>query len=213
MKVKAMDDFKPPKVFCVGPYKTGTTSLHRFFQSYNLKSYHGPRWVNWCKSRKAHRLDCFDCLSDGMKHPLDFLHDRYPDAKFIYSKRALRDWMISRHAHRRRKSKEFGYYLLILIGIKGISGIRYQNSAVRKWPKDYHDHERRVFSFFKDKPGKLLVVDVFNDSPEDVGRQIHDFLELPGEPHQLPKENVAPNKLRTSSEQAIDRVLNEMDLE
>lgn len=213
MTTDIMGSLKQFKVFCVGPYKTGTTSVHRFFQSYNLRTYHGPRWVFWCKPRRAHRLDDFDCFSDGMKHPIAFLFDRYPNAKFIYTKRDIRDWMISRHMHRRGRSKRLYYYFLILIGIKQWSGVQFRDEEVKKWPQEYHDHEKRVFDFFEGKRNCLLLIDLSNDLPEDIARRIHEFLNLPGEPHEFPKKNVAPNSLRAFSEQAVDRVLREVSLQ
>ena len=201
-----------PKIFCVGLYKTGTTSLHRFFQAYDLRSYHGPAWVGWCRPGKAPRLDKYDCFSDGMEHPLEFIYERYPQAKFIYTTRSLRGWMISRHMHRRLKSRQLGYYFLIAIGMKKMRGIRYRDKDVKTWPQDYHDHEKRVCDFFENKPGQLLVIDIFADSAEEIGRKIHAFLQLPGKPRVFPHQNVAPNALRHSSEQAIDRVLRELGL-
>ena len=212
MKTKNLDIPDSLKVFCVGSHKTGTSSIHHFFKRYGLRSNHSSYWISWCKPIGAHLLDRFHCFSDGKNPPIEFLYERYPHAKFIYTSRDLRSWLISRHMHKRRNKKKLGFYFLILLGIKNRGGQQYHDEVVKTWPEQYFRHEKRVMDFFKDKPERLLIIDLTKNSPEKNSRRIHDFLGLPGEPQEFPHKNNAPNSMRKSSELAVDRVMKEMGI-
>ena len=213
MKTKKLDIPDTLKVFCVGSHKTGTSSLHHFFLSYGLRSNHSSSWISWCNPKSAHRLDRFDCFSDGKSQPVEFLYERYPEAKFIYTHRSLRSWLISRHMHKRRNKMKLGFYFRMLIGVKNRGGQQYNDELVKTWPEQYFAHEKRVKEFFKNKPGSLLEINLTEDSREENSKRIHEFLNLPGEPREFPHKNYTPNSMRKSSAAAVDRVLKEMGYE
>ncbi|MGC6456466.1 MAG: sulfotransferase [Coraliomargaritaceae bacterium] len=212
MKTKEQDISDSLKVFCVGSHKTGTSSIHHFFKRSGLTSKHGSSWVSWCNSSRAHLLDQYQCFSDGKNPPIESLYERYPHAKFIYTSRDLRSWLISRHMHKRRNKRRLGFYFLILLGIKNRGGQQYHDEVVKTWPEQYFAHEKRVMEFFKDKPERLLVIDLTKNTPEKNSRQIHDFLGLPGEPQEFPHKNNSPDSMRESSVRAVDRVMKQMGI-
>ena len=110
-----------PKIMCLGPNKSGTTSLHHFFIGNGLRSVHhgGPdRRHNiahvMLRNASVARplltgLEQFDAFSDitfnDNRLSIDAavfterLMDEYPDAYFIYNHRPRDAWVQSRARH------------------------------------------------------------------------------------------------------------------
>jgi len=91
------------KIFCIGFNKTGTTTLHRYFELAGLKSSHDATYQK--QSRTLGRaellsyLGSYDAFTDGERADYVRLAELYPDAKFILNTRELKKWLESRVKH------------------------------------------------------------------------------------------------------------------
>lgn len=85
------------KIFCLGPVKTGTSSLHAMFRANGLASQH---WSgNW-------RLAQYDAFSDrgDYRHYRLYARD-YPNAVFVLNTRGVRSYLSSYASHHQRRQK------------------------------------------------------------------------------------------------------------
>ncbi len=99
--------FGNKKIFCIGFNKTGTTSLHHFFQGCNLKSTHNPHWVNFTKYRFGKPYFWrYQCYCDGEQSDFFRLHRWFPDSLFILNDRNEKDWLYSRIKHVMRHNED-----------------------------------------------------------------------------------------------------------
>lgn len=91
------------KVFCIGFNKTGTASLHAFFQRVGLSSSHDPTYQARTRTMPEDELrrylDAHDAFSDGERADFVRLLRLYPDARFVLNTRGLRGWLGSRVKH------------------------------------------------------------------------------------------------------------------
>jgi len=95
------------KVFCIGMYKTGTTSIGKAFEQLGLRTFHGsnPKLdigndnFDWStdeftryRNRVKNLVDLFDAFED---YPFMWIyremHEEFPDAKFILPERNSAD--------------------------------------------------------------------------------------------------------------------------
>lgn len=99
------------RVFCIGFNKTGTTSLHRLFESQGLKSAHNTHWPHTSHVIGGERFFNYaDCYSDGERASFTQLIEWFPDSVFILNTRNERDWLHSRikHVFRNESSNKKG---------------------------------------------------------------------------------------------------------
>lgn len=83
------------KIFCLGPAKTGTSSLHAMFMANGLSSEHSAG--NWHVSR-------FDAFSDrGDYRPYRAYARSFPNAVFVLNTRGLRSYLSSYASHLQRR--------------------------------------------------------------------------------------------------------------
>lgn len=88
------------KVFCLGPAKTGTSSLHAMFAENGLQSLHSSG--DWPVAR-------FDAFSDrGDYRPYHAYAATYPNAVFVLNTRGLRGYLSSYATHLQRKLPDAG---------------------------------------------------------------------------------------------------------
>lgn len=85
-----------PKVFCIGFNKTGTFSLHRFFQGCGLSSEHSTIWPLYSQVEKGKRYFKKQCYSDGEQSDVVNLSQWFPGSIFILNNRDEREWLYSR---------------------------------------------------------------------------------------------------------------------
>ncbi len=87
------------KIFCLGPAKTGTSSLHALFEGNGLASQHSPG--NW-------RIARYEAFSDrGDYRPFRTYARDFPNAVFVLNTRGLRGYLSSHASHlQRRQSGE-----------------------------------------------------------------------------------------------------------
>lgn len=88
------------KIFCLGPAKTGTSSLHAMFAENGLRSLHASG--DWPLAR-------FDAFSDrGDYRPFAAYAATFPNAVFVLNTRGLEGYLTSYASHRQRRLAEEG---------------------------------------------------------------------------------------------------------
>jgi Sulfotransferase domain len=91
------------KVFCIGFNKTGTTTLHRYFELAGLNSSHDATYQKQTRTLGQDELrsylDSHDAFTDGERADYARLAELYPEAKFILNTRELKKWLESRIKH------------------------------------------------------------------------------------------------------------------
>lgn len=149
------------KIFCIGFNKTGTSSLHSYFQANGLKSLHNLIWQEASHYLGPKRFKTFirqhDCYSDGEMANIERLYEAYPNAKFILNVRNIESWLKSRIKWLHRNYPK---------AVKGPMGIDYKRSKetiIETWIKRRELYHRHVLDFFKDKPNQLKILNVCDD--------------------------------------------------
>ncbi|CAM8622881.1 hypothetical protein MCEREM30_01075 [Paracoccaceae bacterium] len=126
------------KLFCLGPAKSGTSSLHALFEANGLTSLHSAG--NW-------PVADYDCFSDrGDYRPFERYDSTFPNAVFILNCRPLGSYMKSLANHLLREGSAVPNYLVnssLLVG-----------QALRR--SAYHE---RVLRYFYRK-NNILIVDI-----------------------------------------------------
>ncbi len=164
------------KIFQIGFNKCATKSLHYFFEQNGYKSFH------W-KDNKGRKLDdvlynnyskgidilnsmeeyTFFCDSNFVQRHFELLESHFPNAKFIFNIRPMKDWLRSRYNHGGGITRN--YYIK-----------KYnvpQSEILKFWECEWKLHENRVNNYFQGvKKNKLLVYDIMKDN----GQNIADFL-------------------------------------
>lgn len=143
------------KIFVIGFNKTATSTFHNIFIKNNLSSLHTSNWYNIAK---------FKCFSDnGDLHDFKNLYKLYPNSIFILNIRSIDKWLISRFKHGFRnylnkKEENWAY--------------PFTPEKCEKWINDREKHHLELLSFFKDKPEKLLIVNI------EKKKWIYDFIKF-----------------------------------
>jgi len=185
-----------PKIFCIGLNKTGTVSLHVAFKILGFKSIHNKYRKKFIgsimsdnlknKKRILSGIEHYDAYSDWSFPSTMYLYKvfdkQYPNSKFILNTRNLEDWVSSREKHVKRTTPN----------LKKIQKKYPKNSWFNldkeKWKKEWKDLHRDVFSYFKNRPQDLLVINV----PAGEGwEKLCPFLGVPIPDAPFPKKNTA----------------------
>ena len=166
---------KNSKIFIIGFNKTGTTSLHNFFQLNNIKSIHFDN-CRLARRIKKNFNENKQLLKDYPKYivfsdmedykKLNYAHVeyfkelyyQYPDSKFILNIRNIDNWIKSRNNHLN------GFYAKELCKLLQIDSKQLND----KWRFDYHNHINNVIIFFKNKKNKLLIFDIEKDNINNI---------------------------------------------
>lgn len=165
------------KVFCIGMFKTGTTTLGAIFEESGFKTFHGPWWgikndpFNFDLEKFIENstklepiLEEYEAFQD---YPFMFIYpylaEKYPESKFILTERDP------------VKVAKSDQNMWLALG-KKIDEIPKQETFVRR----YIDHNNEVKRFFS-KSNRLLCIQVGNK--EDL-LKLHYFLNVVN-PHQL----------------------------
>ncbi len=135
------------KIFCVGYWKTGTNSI---WKALTILGYRAGKLIRsgkepkqgWIKYIKKSNYDAF--TDDPMSFIYKDLDKTFPDSKFILT---IRD----------KKSFAKSY-------INYFKGTEFEKSPkeVDEVLEKYDKHNQEVKNYFKDKTGKLLVINVIN---------------------------------------------------
>ena len=178
------------KIFVIGFNKTATTTFHKLFLANNLKSEHRTVW----------HPENFDCFSDnGNLNNFKELDKTYPDATFILNVRSLDKWLASRIAF---------CYKEYLKNDKPNWGYPCNMEMCKSWIEQRQAHHLEVLEYFKDRPDKLIIINIEKDNWEEYISDIFGFN----------VKNVPPEKVNTKFKKetipgiftAIDETFNEL---
>jgi hypothetical protein len=159
------------KIFCIGLNKTGTRSLSDALEILGYCSLHwggsdpatafrrGPEVRAAVERALAEGrplledVDDVDTYSDilALSANFDVLDAQYPGSKFILTVRDLDEWLDSRRRHvetnveRHARGEYSGTFLVV---------------DYPGWISERTEHDRRVRTYFADRPGDLLVIDI-----------------------------------------------------
>ncbi|MGD8177139.1 sulfotransferase [Marinimicrobium sp. ARAG 43.8] len=172
------------KIFVIGFNKSGTTSIHDFFQENGIESIH---WDHSNLSRaiaKNHKqgnrllegYEEWQAFSD-LEHPVkgggyyysaekhfQTIDKQYPGSLFILNYRSFDSWANSRRNH--------GNYLLKAMLGDGLSSWE----EVRElWFREYSDHISKASDYFEGKDNFLLL-----EMDKEAGTKLSEFLERHG---------------------------------
>lgn len=138
-----------PKIFGIGLSKTGTTTLTRALEILGYSAVHFPRSIK--------EIEYCDAATDApVAHHFEMLDARFPGSKFIYTVRDREQWLRSCERYysvRGRRPDDIGLQL------------RRKFYGKAEFDRDlfasgYGRHHQRVLSYFANRPGDLLVLDI-----------------------------------------------------
>ncbi|MGF1552476.1 MAG: sulfotransferase [Paracoccaceae bacterium] len=166
-----------PRILCLGPNKTGSKSLHRFFLANGIVSLSmgGPyparnlarrMMRNVAEARPVLRgMEDVEAISDinwlqgrtilNEALFLDRLVAEHPDAYFVYNDRPIEEWLASRAAH------HGGRYLRNYMHCYNVG----RTTALASWRHYHTAYRARVIGAVDAVGGKLLVFTVGRDDP------------------------------------------------
>jgi hypothetical protein len=184
-----MEEIMKFRVFQVGFNKCATVSICHFFRDNGFKS------VHWDQNKLAQKMkenvelgknvisgyENFDVFTDMEGYSkdassyiyayMDYFQEMYednPNSKFILNTRSRSKWILSRLKHGR------GSYARDLCKFNNCT----QDELISQWNKEWYQHHLNVIEFFSDKPEKLLLFDIENDSPEMIIDFLKDEMKL-----------------------------------
>jgi hypothetical protein len=179
------------KIFCIGFNKTGTTSLHAFFNSLGLRSYHGM-YNEW--NINDPRFGEYDCFSDGNHHDFIELDQNFLNSKFILTSRRLDNWLISRVRH---------IEIRRMVNKSGWMRKEYEANprrALERWITFRAPYYERVFSYFSNRPTDLFCLNICDgelNQKQNISRLLT-FLSMPPNaavelPHERNTDRISHN--------------------
>lgn len=175
------------KVFGIGLAKTGTTTLYRALKMLGYSAVHNP---NSLEELAGHDAATNILVADNFEE----LDGRYPGSRFIYTVRERDAWLRSSGKHSKGKwltrSKRAKPAAKVLAKRRVYGTERFEpdmRAAV------YDRHERRIRSYFQDRPEDLLVIDLCASG--DHWPALCEFLGKPVPAAPFPHENRTANVL------------------
>lgn len=162
--------FAEAKVFGIGLFRTGTTSLTGALAALGFDTAH---WTNPLTHQLIGEIDIFmfgACTDSTVSQDFEKLYYLYPNARFVLTRRPIEDWVRSVENHHRRHSWARDLEALRITYGESHIPHRFAQAAVEfglylnagDLAEAYRAFDRRVVHFFSDKPGgKLLRLDVF----------------------------------------------------
>jgi hypothetical protein len=172
------------KVFEVGFPKTGTTSLDGAYRILGLRAKGYDAYLHSIKDTNLDEVlkyaEQYDAFQDGPWHNINIevLDKTFPNSRFILLERDDESWY---------KSMEYQFK------------IKNQHDWFAKQKKSWHIWNKnrkykRIKEYFIDRPGDLLVLNLFTE--KDPWGKLCNFLDLslPKEGTKFPHWNKNPNK-------------------
>lgn len=196
------------KLFVIGFNKTGTESMKHFLISLGRKfanqRYGEVLFQSILKDEyeKLHRListaDSFKDIPYNINNVFIELDKSYPDSKFILTTRDSESWFKSiKHFHKKfgvnisesiknvkYVSNDF-FYLYYTECLNFDFNLSYDDNKFNMI-NAYESYNQRVKDYFKDKPDKLLVIDLFDTNKSE---KVCDFLGIKYKNQQYPHSN------------------------
>ena len=140
------------KIFVIGFNKTGTNSITKLLKKLNINTIH---LKNGNKSY-LDVIDEYDAFTDGSPYEFEKYYEKNPDSLFILNTRPIKKWLISRYKH--ASNRNFIENWCWPFSFKRTYG----------WILEREKHFVKVLDFFKDKPEKLLIVNIEKKGFEKV---------------------------------------------
>ncbi|WP_158069509.1 sulfotransferase [Moorena bouillonii] len=195
--------FEQPKIFGIGLSKTGTTSLDKAFIILGYASLHFENPI----TKKVIDLEdilYYDAFSDAsICFRFEELFFAFPNAKFIYTERNLKDWInsISNLFIYRGFSTPTGvkawlnkreFSMIEKVRFNLIHRYAFESLYANHstWEEVYTSFERRVNNFFQDKPPEKLLK--LNICSGEGWEKLCKFLEVPVPSQPFPHLNKGP---------------------
>jgi hypothetical protein len=160
------------KIFCIGFFKTGTTSLCKAFNILGYRSAHLLRggiepkegWLDYIKKCK------YDAYTDKPFADIyQQLDEAFPNSKFVLTVRDKQS-LVKSHAN---------YF-------EGTPNEIKTPQELERLMQKYEKHNREVIEYFKNKPSQLLVMNIFE---EDGWEKLCSFLNKPAPNRSFPNIN------------------------
>lgn len=162
------------KIFGIGFYKTGTTSLFEALRILGYDTVNGDTPGSYPGADDGATLlrmieagnfrlptfDRFDAFTDNPYFAIwRRIHDLYPDAKYILTVRDEGPWIDSCvKFYRNRRLRPMRLWMF------GPHADPSRDAASREaWLEAYRAHNRAVREFFADRPGQFLEIDLTRD--------------------------------------------------
>jgi hypothetical protein len=139
------------KIFVIGFNKTGTSSFDALFRNLGINSTH-----ECCNIPVLNIIDNFDAFTDGEHLNFQEYFNKYPDSLFILNTRPMKNWLISRYKH--AENHQF-----IDCWCWPVS-----EEKTNSWITTRETHYKNVLNFFKNKPNKLLLINIEQNGWENA---------------------------------------------
>jgi hypothetical protein len=139
------------KIFVIGFNKTGTTSFDTLFIKLGINSTHD------CSDIPVMEIiDKYDAFTDGEHLNFQEYFKKYPDSLFILNTRPMKNWLISRYKH--AEHHQFNECWCWPIS----------EEKTNNWITTRETHHKNVIQFFKNKPNKLLLINIEQNGWENA---------------------------------------------
>ena len=139
------------KIFVIGFNKTGTSSFDALFRNLGINSTH-----ECCNIPVLNIIDEYDAFTDGEHLNFQEYFKKYPDSLFILNTRPIKNWLVSRYKHGE-------YHKFNDCWCWPISEER-----TNWWITTRETHHKNVIQFFKNKPNKLLLINIEQNGWENA---------------------------------------------
>lgn len=208
---------RKPKIFCVGRNKTGTTSFKKAFKNLNyavgqqhtaeklIREYKAENFqsiIDYCKTAQVFQDIPFS-LPETYKH----LDRAFPDAKFVLTIRTSAEECYESYIRHQKKIygkdgemptkedlkkskyvwKGWSWEVKNVLRTLGDEDDIYNKEH---FIKTYKEHNKNVKEYFKNRPDKLLVINV--SEPESYNK-LMEFLNIDSPYIEFPWENKTNN--------------------
>lgn len=166
-------------VFCLGPMKTGTTTLAAVLRQRGYHPCHGHCsgvGDNWARVTANHRrqpLLGYDAYMDhGQTADFRWLAQTFPKARFVLNTRELKAWLVSRADHARRNRvaghcSEWGK----MCSSAPSYFVDNTDKTIRHWVIDEALHQHDVLTYFNSSQAlrnRFIMVDVEGMASSDL---------------------------------------------
>ncbi len=215
---KIKSNHTKPRVFGIGPNKTGTQSLYQWFVKNNVEARqyaykNGESYKTLASSIAAnqqqgkplipHELNdvvgFFDMEDVYLQPPVFIWRDyykvldkQYPGSKFILHTRDREAWIASRLAHV-DPIKNIPYVEVL--------SAQYNMSCdelINLWRKEWDEHHAAVKEYFKDRPNDLIIFNVETDNPLILSKFLA-AIDVKLDPHLFDHHNKTPEERKNGN--------------
>ena len=139
------------KIFLIGFNKTGTSSFDALFRNLGINSTHECSYIP-----VLNIIDKYDAFTDGEHLNFQEYFNKYPDSLFILNTRSMKNWLISRYKHAEHHQFNDCWCWPV------------SEEKTNDWITTRETHHKNVLNFFKNKPNKLLLINIQQNGWENA---------------------------------------------